>query len=136
MIRYQLKCAKGHSFTSWFADSAAYDALAARGALECAICGSRAVEKALMAPSVAGEAETLSAAPADPAAQALAALRDHVENTAEHVGKRFAEEARAIHRGEAEKRAIWGEATLGEARALAEDGAPVAPLPFMPRRND
>ena len=42
-----------------------------------------------------------------------------------------------MHLGESPERAIWGEARPDEARALAEEGVPVAPLPFMgkPRTN-
>jgi len=139
MIRYTLKCDQGHGFESWFASAGAYDALAAKGLLSCAQCGSAHVSKALMAPSVA----TDTAAQAEPVAVALgpqtelerkvAALRDHVEKNSEHVGTRFAAEARAIHAGESPDRPIWGEAKPDEARALIEDGVPVAPLPFMPR---
>jgi hypothetical protein len=53
MIRYNLVCAKGHEFESWFANSAAYDKQARRGLLECPSCGSSKVEKALMAPRLA-----------------------------------------------------------------------------------
>ena len=47
----------------------------------------------------------------------------------------FAAQARAIHDGDAPERAIYGEARGDEARALIEDGVPVAPLPFTPRRK-
>jgi hypothetical protein len=52
----------------------------------------------------------------------------------EHVGRRFADEARAMHLGDAPERAIHGQATPEEARSLVEDGVPVAalPLPFVP----
>ncbi len=53
MIRYNLVCAKGHEFESWFANSAAYDKQARRGLLECPSCGSTKVEKALMTPRLA-----------------------------------------------------------------------------------
>src|SRR5277367_4595138 len=53
MIRYNLVCAKGHEFESWFANSAAYDKQARRGLLECPACGSTKVEKALMTPRLA-----------------------------------------------------------------------------------
>ena len=43
---------------------------------------------------------------------------------------RFPAEARAIHLGEAEARAIHGRASKEDAESLAEDGIPVAPLPF------
>jgi hypothetical protein len=54
MIKYALACHKGHSFESWFADSAAYDKQAKRGLVTCPQCGSVKVEKAIMAPRVAG----------------------------------------------------------------------------------
>ena len=44
MIRYNLVCAKGHAFESWFANSAAYDKQARRGLLECPACGSTNAE--------------------------------------------------------------------------------------------
>ena len=69
-------------------------------------------------------------APASPAEQALAELRKHVEQNSDYVGGRFASEARAMHEGSAPERAIYGEARPDEARALIEDGVPVAPLPF------
>ena len=78
----------------------------------------------------------LSAPPESPAARAMAALRAHVEKTADYVGPRFASEARRIHAEGGAERAVWGEATPAEARALAEDGVPVAPLPWLPKRDD
>ncbi|HPD92985.1 MAG: DUF1178 family protein [Rhodobacter sp.] len=133
MIRYRLKCDQGHEFESWFASTAAFDGLHKAGHLACATCGSARVEKALMAPSVATvEAETRPlAAPASALEEKLAALRRHVEETSDYVGTDFATEARAIHLGEAPERPIWGEARPDEARALVEEGVPVAPLPFM-----
>jgi hypothetical protein len=54
MIRYALVCSKGHSFESWFQNSAAYDKQAKRGLVECPVCGDSKVEKALMSPRLAG----------------------------------------------------------------------------------
>jgi hypothetical protein len=54
MIRYALACSKGHTFESWFQNSAAYDKQAKRGLVECPVCGNSKVEKALMAPTLAG----------------------------------------------------------------------------------
>lgn len=162
MIRYALRCDEGHAFEAWFRDSAAYDAQRAAGLVACAVCGATGVEKALMAPAVATRAAgpgpeaappaaapasaaphgapamlpALSAPPDSPAARAMAALRAHVESTADYVGPRFATEARRIHTEGGAERAVWGEATPAEARALAEDGVPVAPLPWLPRRDD
>lgn len=141
MIRYSLQCDEGHAFEAWFRDSAAYDSLRTAGQVTCALCGSAEVEKALMAPAVATRsaepaAPALSAPPDSALQRAVAELRRKVESSADYVGPRFAEEARRIHEGEADSRAIWGEATREEARGLIEDGVPVAPLPFFARRDD
>jgi len=54
MILYDLHCRKGHGFEAWFPSSASYEEQGAAGKVRCPVCGSRKVEKALMAPKVAG----------------------------------------------------------------------------------
>jgi hypothetical protein len=132
MIRYALECDQDHRFESWFASSEAFDRLAASAALSCPDCGSQKVSKALMAPGVQPSDRP---AVADPRAAALAELRRRVEENSEYVGLEFAAEARKMHLGDTPERAIWGEAGIDEARALIEDGVPVAPLPFLPTRK-
>jgi hypothetical protein len=46
------------------------------------------------------------------------------------VGDKFADETRKMHYGERDVALIHGQATLAEAKALIEEGVPVAPLPF------
>jgi hypothetical protein len=144
MIRYALTCAARHEFESWFQSSAAYDRLAEAGRVTCPACGSSEVHKALMAPAVMGadkapepaenEAQGTPPSPAE-IERALAALRKQVEENSDYVGMNFATEARRIHAGEAPERSIYGETRPDEARKLIEDGVPVAPLPFVPRRK-
>jgi len=140
MIRYSLKCAEGHEFESWFRDSAAFDTLAAAGQIACAVCGATRVEKTIMAPAVSGtrrpDAEGPLSKPASPAEAALKKLRQQIQENSDYVGRDFAAEARRIHEGEADARSIWGEASRDEARSLSEDGIPVAPIPWMSRRDD
>ncbi|MFM2391028.1 MAG: hypothetical protein RLZZ437_2583 [Pseudomonadota bacterium] len=131
MIRYDLTCEKDHQFDGWFASAAGFDRLLAAGQVTCVVCGSAQVSKMLMAPAVASGLT----APRNTAEQALAALRAKVEAESEYVGLNFATEARAIHAGDAPERAIYGEAKFEEAKALIEDGVPVAPLPFTPTRK-
>lgn len=146
MIQYALKCVEGHSFDSWFQSAAAYEKLAASGLVSCAVCGGTDVEKAVMTPRVhparksAGGEEKAApqkplSRPASPAERALAELKRKIEANADYVGRSFASEARAMHLGEAPERSIYGEARPDEARALIEDGVPVAPLPFTPARK-
>ena len=134
MIRYALKCAEGHAFDSWFASVEAYDTLRAAQHVVCPECGNSDVEKALMAPKVRSgrKAAALRAAETEKE-KALAKLRDEVERNSDYVGMNFATEARAMHDGEKPVRSIYGEARPEDAKALIEDGVPVAPLPFTPR---
>ena len=160
MIRYALACSKGHTFDSWFQNSAAYDKQAKRGLVECPHCGDSKVEKALMAPTLAGTkkrgrpsmpasmpAPAPEAAPAAPETTApvamvspeerefrakLKELRDHLTKNADNVGRKFPEEARKMHYGEAEHRSIYGEASPEEAKDLSEEGIEFHPLPMLP----
>lgn len=149
MIQYALKCSNGHTFESWFQSAAAYDKLAVAGMVTCAVCGCAHVEKAIMTPRVrparkaVAQAETARpepepinvAKPTPEVEKILTQLRRQVEENSDYVGKDFASEARKIHLGEAPDRAIYGEAKAEEAKALIEDGVPVAPLPFVPSRK-
>ena len=64
---------------------------------------------------------------------ALRALRRRVEETSEHVGPRFAEEALKIHEGEAEARAIYGESGEEELERLDEEGVAYHRIPWVPK---
>ncbi len=129
MIRYDLKCANGDEFDAWFGSIADYDAQAASGLIQCPHCGSPHVEKAPMAPAIV-TGRKKDARNERAVAMAMAAqVREHVEKNFDYVGQDFADEARKMHSGESEERAIWGEATPEQAEELAEEGVPVAPLP-------
>lgn len=65
----------------------------------------------------------------------LSDLRVQIEKNCDYVGKRFPEEARKMHYGESPKRSIYGEASDGEARQLAEEGIEFSRIPWTPRRD-
>ncbi|HEY5829662.1 MAG: DUF1178 family protein [Hyphomicrobiaceae bacterium] len=159
MIRYRLKCKKGHEFEAWFASSDAFDKQEKRDLLSCPNCGTSKVSKALMAPRIskrkgraaakAPDDESMPEAlerpvrePTRPETQRVAAhrelaaamrkLRAEVEAKSEYVGPRFSEEARKIHYEEVPARGIHGEATADEAKALREEGIEFFPLPPLP----
>lgn len=131
MIKYDLVCRKEHRFEGWFDSSEDFDVQAAKGRVACPICNSKKVAKAPMAPNVAKAGEGASGNPAE-LRSALVKLRKHVESTAEHVGERFADEARAIHHGDADDRPIYGEATKAEGDALKEEGIAINEIPWIP----
>ncbi len=143
MIRYDLVCADGHEFDGWFSDSSAFDDQARKGLVSCIHCGSTKVEKQLMAPGIPakGNRKTEPSKPVLAGAfdarqhkiiQMMRDLRKAVEENAEYVGDRFAEEARKIHYEEAEKRGIYGETTTDDAKELIEEGIEIHPLPVLP----
>lgn len=143
MIHYDLICDNGHAFDGWFRNSAAYDEQAGRGLVTCTQCGSAKVEKQLMAPGIpvksnrkADTAAKVVSAPVDPRLavmmQMVREMRKHVEDNAEYVGDKFADEARKMHYAEAEKRGIYGEASPDEARELIKEGIDVHLLPRLP----
>lgn len=134
MIIFDLRCEpQGHVFEAWFGSSEDYEAQAARGLVACPICGSAEVEKAPMAPSVGAKGNQSSSPPPE-AVKAMmsemAAVQKKLLEKSEHVGDRFPDEARAIHLGEAEARAIHGRASPADADSLRDEGVPIAPLPF------
>jgi hypothetical protein len=136
MIKYALACDHAHAFEGWFGSSADYDDQAARGLVECPVCGSNGVRKQIMAPAVAGTKKRDISVP-DPKMRAMmldamGKVRQHVEDNFDYVGDAFAKEARAIHDGKSEERGIYGEASPTEVKALVEDGVKIAPLPPKP----
>jgi hypothetical protein len=143
VIRYALLCEHEHDFEGWFGASADFDDQQARGLIECPVCASKAVRKAIMAPAVAGsKRRDEDRTPAQSHAQnhammmeAMGRVRRHVEETFDDVGDAFATEARAIHEGHSEDRGIYGQATAAEVRDLVEDGVPIAPMPPEPRKK-
>lgn len=163
MIHYDLMCGAQHRFDGWFRDIAAFDAQSQNHLLECPICGTATVTRALMAPAVPRkgrsarkpvETAPMETAPAEGVeasvdqsvatagttmpAQVRAALqriRAEVEKNCDYVGPRFADEAVSMHRGEAEKRAIYGETTPEQAEMLADEGVEIASIPWIPRAD-
>jgi len=59
----------------------------------------------------------------------LLRVHHYVKENFEDVGRRFAEEAKQIHKGAAEERPIHGTATPKETQELAEEGVPFVALP-------
>ncbi|MDB5429900.1 MAG: hypothetical protein JWP35_1016 [Caulobacter sp.] len=141
MIKYALICDQEHPFEGWFGASADYDDQAARGLVDCPVCGSKTVRKQIMAPAVSGtkrrgpSVEAPSPQVQAMMMEAMGKVRAHVEDNFDYVGDRFAREARDIHEGKSEDRGIYGEATPKEVRALKEDGVQVAALPPAPPKK-
>jgi hypothetical protein len=128
VIIFDLKCLDGGEvFEGWFSSGSDFDEQVARALLACPFCGSARVGKAPMAPRVARSSpeKARKGAMAELASLQAALLKD-----SRWVGTEFPDQARAMHFGEIEPRAVHGEASAEEARSLIEDGVPVLPLPL------
>lgn len=154
MIKYTLKCSGGHQYDTWFANSSAYDALASKGQLQCPVCGTSDVSKALMTPSIPARQNKRETQPVDSeqsqkatssaasgtlqseAVEIMRKLRDFVKENSEYVGPKFAEEARKIHHEETEVRSIYGEASGDDLTELHEEGIDFYPLPVLPEDHN
>ncbi|UAB77208.1 DUF1178 family protein [Erythrobacter sp. SCSIO 43205] len=153
MIVFDLHCEHGHRFEGWFKSSSNFEEQQARGLVTCPQCESDVVSKAPMAPAVPAkgntrqevvpatqrqpapaEAQAVSNAPppeeVKKAIEALAKAQAKALEKSTYVGKNFVKEAREMHYGERDEAPIHGQASLEEAKQLAEEGVPVAPLPF------
>lgn len=131
MIVFDLRCPAGHVFEAWFASSVAFVDQRDRHLVACPMCGDTQIDKAVMAPNIAAKGNRSTAPEAAKAMLAsLAAAQAKVLDTSRWVGRRFAEEARAIHAGDRPDGTIHGQATAAEVTALADEGIKVAPLPL------
>ncbi|CAG1019222.1 hypothetical protein BURC_04085 [Burkholderiaceae bacterium] len=136
-----LRCLQDHRFEGWFASEDDFRSQSAQLLIECPCCGDTSISRLPSAPrlNVSGAREPQAAptaaadgskAPVEMTMQAawLRAVQHVLSHTVD-VGERFAEEARRIHYGEADERAIRGRATRDEAEALREEGIDVMSLP-------
>jgi hypothetical protein len=149
MIVYDLHCSGGHRFEGWFGSSDDYEDQRGRGMVECPHCGCADVSKAPMAPAVPAKGNTRTdiAPDAAPESKTQVAnlpmppeMRQALEKIAKAqaealkqstwVGDKFADKSRAMHYGEEDSAPIHGQASLDEAKALAEEGVPIAPVLF------
>jgi len=124
MIVFDLQCRDGgETFEAWFRSNADFEEQRQAGLVECPYCRSARIEKAPMAPRVPRKGSD------DPLAR-LAQMQAELLKGSRWVGDKFADTARAIHSGEMAPEQVHGSATLEQARALADDGVPVAALPL------
>ena len=147
-----LRCAAGHAFEGWFVSEDDYGSQRERGLLDCPVCGNAEVVRLPSAPrlNLSGARAPASAPTPATGGEAAApatvtslvdtslhgaiaqrfveAVAEVLKNT-EDVGTRFAEEARRIHYGETDPKAIRGQATPQEREALADEGIEVFTLP-------
>jgi hypothetical protein len=128
-----LQCSQRHGFEGWFASEDDFQLQLERDQVECPLCGDSAVSKMPSAPrlnlgapqpqlpSPPAQRQQVTNAPDASMQAAWMKMVRHVMANTEDVGERFPEEARKIHYGESEGRAIRGQASAQETEALMEE---------------
>ncbi|KQM46627.1 MAG: DUF1178 family protein [Sphingomonas sp.] len=134
MIVFDLKCGGGHVFEAWFGSSGAYEEQRSAGHVRCPVCDDGTIAKAVMAPAISAKSNSKAAPPTPDAVKVamkmLATRQAKALESSEWVGTAFADRARAMHLGDEKQATIHGQASLAEAKALVDEGVPVAPLPL------
>lgn len=140
-----LHCRQGHVFEGWFASEDDFQGQLRDALVQCPLCADVHISKRLSAPRLnlgARQPASESSAPVAPLPSvnsttqasgvdqqaAWLSLARKVLATTEDVGPQFAREARRIHHGEAEQRAIRGRASAEETMQLLDEGIAVLPL--------
>ena len=131
MIHFNLKCSCSHKFDAWFKNGDDFESQKAKKLLSCPLCGSSLIEKAPMSPNLGKKSFKTE----NSLANVVSKIKENIKSNCEYVGDKFAEEARKIHYGEAEKKGIYGEASLKETKELKEEGIDVISLPFPIKTN-
>ena len=134
MIKYALICECDAEFEGWFPDSASFDKQKKAGQVQCPMCDSTNVAKAVMAPNLkkkTNQTHTKSKGNlmmSGKARQILKTIEQTVKKEFTDVGKKFAQEARKASKGERDEK-IYGIATKKEIKQLEKEGIDIFPVP-------
>jgi hypothetical protein len=132
MIKYQLRCKCEHEFEGWFPSGKEYTRQKNKGMIQCPMCDSTSVDKAIMAPSV--KKSNSKKLPddymvmGDSAESILRKLNKKIKKDFQDVGKNFAKEARKAHKGKRDQK-FYGTTTKDEANKLLDEGIDLFAVP-------
>tara|TARA_B100000902_G_scaffold353674_1_gene365317 strand:+ start:161 stop:583 length:423 start_codon:yes stop_codon:yes gene_type:complete len=140
MIKYILKCNKGHEFESWFSNSEEFEKLNKKKMLDCIFCSSKSISKSIMSPMISNSSsrdinlETLNKEIINEKDKLLK-LRKYIENNFDYVGKNFSTKVREAYYDKKNKKAIYGTTTREEREELAEEGIDLLSIPWVDKDN-
>ena len=137
MIKYKLICTDCEvTFDSWFSTSKEYEKLKKKKFLNCYICNSLNVEKALMSPSVL---MSKNYSKIDNRIQKYKETKEiilqyqkFIKKNFNYVGENFVYEARSIHyKNKKSLKGIYGTATKEDLKELKEEGIETELIPWI-----
>ncbi len=135
---FNLQCQFGHLFEGWFRSGDDFKSQKSKGILVCPICEDNIISRMPSAAHIQSTRSTMNDSPNNSqnkninqeVKKKLLEVAQQILQESENVGDQFANEARKIHRKEAEARTIHGTATLDESKELKEEGIDVLTIPF------
>ena len=140
MIKYKLVCKDCNNiFDSWFSSSKEYEKLKKKKYLNCHICDSHKIEKALMAPNVLNSSDFKSKDinKIKEIKSKLKEFKKFIKDNFKYVGENFAHEARAIHYNNKKKnKGIYGTASNQDLKELKEEGIDAQMIPWIENENN
>ena len=142
MIKFDLICKNQHIFEASFDDSRSFEKQKRKKQIECPFCNSLEISKSVMAPNISDK--STSSAKINREKKKLFSnynkqinkIKSEIEKNFTYVGKKFPEEARKIHYGEAKDKPIYGEATEKESQELVDEGIGLVRLPFSKKEKN
>jgi len=137
MIKYKLYCKNCELlFDSWFASSQEYEKLKKINYLNCHKCGSKKIEKTLMAPKLINKSKLENfdqdLLKFNKVNKKIKEYQKFIKKNFEYVGENFAYEARTIHYNNKKKdKGIYGTASKKEIKELREEGISAEVIPWI-----
>ena len=137
MIKYKLTCKDCDlQFDSWFSSSFEYEKLKKRNFLGCFSCGSKEVEKTLMAPKLIKKSELKNferkKLKFKEINKKIKEYQKFIKNNFDYVGDNFSYEARSIHYNDKKRsKGIYGKASINEIKELSEEGIETETIPWI-----
>ena len=142
MIKFDLICKNQHIFEASFDDSRSFEKQKRKKQIECPFCNSLEISKSVMAPNISDKSTSSAKINREKKKlfsnynKQLNKIRSEIEKNFTYVGKKFPEEARKIHYGEAKDKPIYGEATEKESQELVDEGIGLVRLPFSKKEKN
>ena len=137
MIKFKLICKDCETtFDSWFSSSIEYEKLKKKNFLNCSICNSLNIEKALMSPSIFRSTNVKSKGKKsnqyNEIRKKLLEYQQFIKKNFEYVGENFAYEARSInYNNKKNLKRIYGTATKKDLKELKEEGIETEIIPWV-----
>ena len=154
MIKYQLKCKSGFclnekEFDGWFQSIEAYQKQKLQRLINCPICGSDEVVKALTAPNLKinknkipidkdkqdknfkNNSKFLANETSENISTLLRTLKKEIQKNSTYVGNEFVSQVRSMKEGKIKEKPIHGQGKSREIQELRDEGIEVVNIPWI-----